>query len=1044
MLKKSNRFLFIPILLIIIICINITAVGGHAKQNSQLVLSEQKVKQIENFIQKQMNNSKIPGMSVVICDNTHAVFNKQYGYADKERKKKVTETTYFELGSNSKAFTGLAVTKLVQEGKISLSDSVTQYIPWLKMKYKEDNLYYDITLEQLLHHTSGIPFNSIGYIEADASEDALENTVRKLLEQKLDNIPGTEYSYATINYDILGLVIEKVAQMSYEEYMYSNIFKTLGLNHTCFLYDTSVELDIASGYKLSFLGIKKYSAPVYRGNAPAGYISMNSKDLIKWLQLNMDDANCSDDIKEWIDLAHEANRTVDPDSTNLSSYAAGWNVYQTSNGKIAHGGNNPNYSSYMIVCTQSNLAVGVLANLNSECTTMIANGILDIIEDKDSNYEYKDQYKTADIILTIFVIISIFLTIFTLFLLYNLVLDILKKKRTFTKNIKRVLIRDLLLLGFSCIGIYCIYQLPFVLYSGLTWDFLLVWGPFSLKPACILGMISVIILFLYFNIVTFFPKKQDKYIFLLTILSIVSGLGNSIIIFTVNEALNRTSDQASTLFMYCLFGMILYVFGQRIVRNKMIDIANHYVYNMRMNIVNGLLASPYTQFEQLSNGNINAIINGDIQVMSNSPNIIVSLITNLGTLICCYVYLAVLNKKLLLCSTIVIIFAVVVYLLTGKNNGILWEQTRSLQDIFYDYVNDLILGFKQLKMNFLKSKEFKEDIEVNCINYTQKNVEASKNFTTVFVIGELVFTIVIMSVAFLFPVLFPYVTSSTLKTYVFVFLFMAGPLSGVMNSVPELIKTNISLKRIKEFQSNLQKYSEAAVEEKVNVIDKNKEVLIEVLNVEYQYKNDIDKSFKIGPMNCEFRSGEITFITGGNGSGKTTFLKLLSGLYQPDKGEIRLNGHVLKEKIGEIYSNVFSDFYLFKKLYGINSDEKQTEINELLELLQISEKLKVENGELSTLNLSTGQKKRVALMISYLENKPVYIFDEWAADQDPQFRKLFYEKLLINLRNQGKCVIAITHDDRYFHLADKLIKMDFGTLVEYKSQSDNKKGKKTK
>lgn len=128
------------------------------------------------------------------------------------------------------------------------------------------------------------------------------------------------------------------------------------------------------------------------------------------------------------------------------------------------------------------------------------------------------------------------------------------------------------------------------------------------------------------------------------------------------------------------------------------------------------------------------------------------------------------------------------------------------------------------------------------------------------------------------------------------------------------------------------------------------------------------------------------------------------------------------------YSTVFADFYLFDKLYGISYEGKETEIQRYLEILQLSDKVQIQDGKFSTTKLSTGQKKRLALLVTYLEDRYIYLFDEWATDQDPEFRLFFYDSLLPELKFKGKCVIAVTHDDRYFNLADRVIKMDLDKM----------------
>jgi putative pyoverdin transport system ATP-binding/permease protein len=195
-----------------------------------------------------------------------------------------------------------------------------------------------------------------------------------------------------------------------------------------------------------------------------------------------------------------------------------------------------------------------------------------------------------------------------------------------------------------------------------------------------------------------------------------------------------------------------------------------------------------------------------------------------------------------------------------------------------------------------------------------------------------------------------------------------------------------------------------------------------------------DQHFALGPVNITFYPGELIFIVGGNGSGKSTLAKLITGLYAPDVGSICIDGQNItsynREDYRQLFSAVFSDFYLFESLLGINYVELDKQIQTILSRLQLTHKVQVEDGLFSTLDLSQGQRKRIALLTAYLEDRPVYLFDEWAADQDPFFRDIFYGELLPELKNRGKTIIVISHDDRYFHTADKLIKLEYGKIVE--------------
>jgi putative ATP-binding cassette transporter len=203
--------------------------------------------------------------------------------------------------------------------------------------------------------------------------------------------------------------------------------------------------------------------------------------------------------------------------------------------------------------------------------------------------------------------------------------------------------------------------------------------------------------------------------------------------------------------------------------------------------------------------------------------------------------------------------------------------------------------------------------------------------------------------------------------------------------------------------------------------------------VMHTYRNEKDNSsFTLGPIDLTLHSGELTFVTGGNGSGKTTLIKLIAGLYTPEEGLIKLDGVPINDENRDHYrqhfSAVFSDFFLFESLLGLESQELDQKARDYLVQLQLDHKVKVEQGVLSTIDLSQGQRKRLALLTAFLEDRPIYIFDEWAADQDPFFRDVFYLNLLPELQARGKTILVISHDDRYYHLGNRLIKLDYGQL----------------
>jgi putative ATP-binding cassette transporter len=284
------------------------------------------------------------------------------------------------------------------------------------------------------------------------------------------------------------------------------------------------------------------------------------------------------------------------------------------------------------------------------------------------------------------------------------------------------------------------------------------------------------------------------------------------------------------------------------------------------------------------------------------------------------------------------------------------------------------------------------------------------------------------------------VDAQTLTGYILALLYMMAPLEVILNSLPAFGRAKIAIDKIEKIGLSLSIKSDTKMSvAKPAANDSWQQV--ELVEITHSYYREGENShFTLGPISISFRPGEVVFLAGGNGSGKTTLAKLLTGLYVPESGEIRLNGKAVndetREQYRQLFSAVFSDFYLFDKLLGLESPELDAQSRHYIAQLQLEHKVKVTDGVLSTTDLSQGQRKRLALLTAYLEDRPFYIFDEWAADQDPLFKDIFYLSLLPELKAKGKTVLVITHDDRYFYLADRLIKLNYGQ-IEHQEHTEN-------
>ncbi len=452
-----------------------------------------------------------------------------------------------------------------------------------------------------------------------------------------------------------------------------------------------------------------------------------------------------------------------------------------------------------------------------------------------------------------------------------------------------------------------------------------------------------------------------------------------------------------------------------------------------MTIIEHLLNSSFFQYEEIEEGSIQATLNNDTQQIANAPNLFVACISSFSTVLCCFIYLGIINVQGLLLSLVVIFIACICFFVVGASANRLWERTRDIQNIFFGHIDSLIKGFKELALNKNRRVDFRKDMNDCCEETRDKGTKAVVKFANVIVLGELLFTIVIGAVGFIFPLLFPKIPQATLLTFVFVFLYMNGPINTLLNLIPQVLQIRIAWMRIRNLVKEITFLNKSKKSGKTE--SKVDSIVLSLKDIEYKYYTEFDK-FSVGPFNHEFKSGEITFITGGNGSGKTTLAKLITGLYEPEAGKILVNGNEVNyTDLNSCYSSVFSDYHLFNKLYGIDHEEKIDDIDKYLKHLKIDDKLFIRDGVFSSTELSTGQKKRLALLVSYLDDRPIFLFDEWAADQDPEFRKYFYHEILPGLKAMGKCVIAITHDDHYFDTADKVLKLEMGKIdsVEEKS-----------
>ncbi len=293
--------------------------------------------------------------------------------------------------------------------------------------------------------------------------------------------------------------------------------------------------------------------------------------------------------------------------------------------------------------------------------------------------------------------------------------------------------------------------------------------------------------------------------------------------------------------------------------------------------------------------------------------------------------------------------------------------------------------------------------------------------------------IVLAALVFLLPVFSPEQIPNLPRLTTFV-VFLFGPLGQVIAVYPLFNEATASLREIQRVEKLLDSIYRQGLADAVDAVDQAIPFHgLSCAALAFSYRDEHGRpSFSLQPFDFRLSKGELVFITGGNGSGKSTFLKVLAGLYPPANGDIAVNGVIIGhdnlQSYRNLFANVFSDFHLFDRLYGFNEVD-DGRVRELLELTDLLRKTSIVDRRVETLRLSSGQRKRLALVLSLLEDKPILLLDEWAAEQDPPFRRKFYREILPWLKQQGKTVVAVTHDDDHYDVADRVLKMQFGKFV---------------
>jgi putative ATP-binding cassette transporter len=538
------------------------------------------------------------------------------------------------------------------------------------------------------------------------------------------------------------------------------------------------------------------------------------------------------------------------------------------------------------------------------------------------------------------------------------------------------------------------------------------------------------------GILDFLQRETHALDHKLLVLTIASGIANALNLAVINsavEALRNGGPSWQHLMAFCL-SIGLFVYCLRYILYESTRIAEAATCSVRLRMADKIRRSDLLTLESIGEGDIHARISRDTTSIAQAARPLFSAAQGVVMIVFTMAYIATVSLiALLLCVTLIGVGAAT-YLKDRKSAVAGLRDASKQEDRLFDSLTDLIQGFKEVRINQLKSDDVFEEFQSTAVRARDARTRVMVLYSNNTVFVEMFFLILLGAIAFVLPLLSTSFSGSAAKI-VAAILFFFGPLCNVVTMIPLMSEMNVTVANLQRLEATLDEgLSRTAEREARPLIELRDFQTIRLDGISFTYPDPGGNgTFQVGPIDGEVRRGEIVFLVGGNGSGKTTLLKLFTALYWPAQGGIRVDdlaiGPANIQSYRNLFSAIFSDFHLFDKLHGLR-DVDPERVNALLRLMELSTKTSFQDGHFSNTHLSTGQRKRLALVVSYLEDKPVYVFDEVAADQDPHFRRYFYETLLPELKRAGKTVLLVSHDDRYFKAADRVLAMDYGKLEE--------------
>ena len=531
----------------------------------------------------------------------------------------------------------------------------------------------------------------------------------------------------------------------------------------------------------------------------------------------------------------------------------------------------------------------------------------------------------------------------------------------------------------------------------------------------------------------FLKNESETFERKLLIVSTIAGVFNGLIIGVIIISAGGPQNANITNLMLFALCVLIYARSRKYSMEQSSTIVEGVITKIRIRLTDKIRRADLISFEQMGKNRFYTCLAQDTVVISEAARVITGLLSSSVLLLFASLYIAYLSLPAF-CVTAALVFGgILIHRQNSRELDSDLIEASIQENRFFEILGHLMEGFKELKINDTKCRDFFENYLKTTAWATQRaKVGATKRISKKALFAQCFSYILLSFMIFVFPS-FVVIDSSSLIRIVTMLLFVTtGPLNEAVGSLPLVERANIAIMNLRKMEGELERIT----------LDEDRKVKprrftsLACEAVIFDYHNDLGEVlFQVGPIDFDLKRGETVFVMGGNGAGKSTFLKLLIGLYTPSSGRILWNNReVGRKRLTDYRTNfamVLQDYHLFDRLYGIEKIDFE-KVGEMLERIQLEEKTAIlPDGRFANLNLSAGQKKRLALIVAELDNREIYVFDEWAADQDPRFRKYFYEEYLQHLKSSGKTVLAVTHDEKYYHVADRVLQMEYGKLTEY-------------